>query len=343
VPEIRIARLTKIFGPRPARALALLGDGVDPAAIRARIRHTVALHDVDLAIAPGETFVVMGLSGSGKSTLVRTINRLIEPTRGSVTIGGVDWATLSPRALRAARREGVAMVFQRFGLFPHRTVWENVAFGLRVRGLSTAAQRAGANAWLERVGLSGFERALPHELSGGMQQRVGLARALATDAPVLLLDEPFGALDPLIRRELQDELARLQRELGKTIVFITHDLAEALRLGDRIAILAGGRVVQVGTPAEIVLSPSDDYVAAFVQDVDRARSLRVRDAMTPSLGALRASEAATIALDAPLMAALAAFAQGADALAVIDDDGARVGTLDARGALAVATGVSRPR
>ena len=352
-PAIRITGLTKIFGPRPARALALLAEGVGKDDIRARTRHTVALHEVDLEIAAGETFVVMGQSGSGKSTLVRTVNRLIEPTSGRVHIGGVDWGALTPRALRAARRDQVAMVFQRFGLFPHRSVLDNVAFGLRVRGLPVAERRAIAGAWIERVGLSGYERALPRELSGGMQQRVGLARALATDAPVLLLDEPFGALDPLIRRELQDELLRLQRELGKTTVFITHDLDEALRLGDRIAILTEGRVVQVGTPAQIVLTPADDAVAAFVRDVDRARTLTVGDVVgwrrgpqgTPhASAAVPGSVGATIDANAPLMAGLTAFGRGESSLAVIDSAGGHVGTLTLASALAALTGdLSRPR
>lgn len=276
---IEIRGLSKVFGPKPISVLPMLEQGLDKEEVLRRTGHTVGLQGIDLDIERGETFVVMGLSGSGKSTLVRCLNRLIEPTSGELRLDGLDLLGLRPAALREVRRQRVSMVFQRFALLPHRTVLENVAFGLRVRGIGRAERRERAARWTEVVGLSGYESARPQALSGGMQQRVGLARALCTDPDVLLMDEAFSALDPLIRREMQDELIRLQRELGKTIVFITHDLDEALRLGDRIAILKGGRLVQVGTPAQIVSEPADDYVEAFVANVNRAQVLRVRDVM----------------------------------------------------------------
>ncbi|MCB1500978.1 MAG: glycine betaine/L-proline ABC transporter ATP-binding protein [Bauldia sp.] len=247
----------------------------------ARTRNVLALDDVTLSVERGETFVVMGLSGSGKSTLIRHLNRLIDPTEGEIRIDGVDVLGLPNRGLETFRREKTAMVFQRFGLLPHRTVIDNVAYGLEIRGVAKAERRTRAAAWVSTVGLAGYEDRYPAELSGGMQQRVGLARALCTDAEILLMDEAFSALDPLIRSQMQDELMALQGRLRKTIVFITHDLDEALRLGDRIAILKDGRLSQVGTPAEILLHPADSYVRAFVKDVNRARVLTVDAVMKP--------------------------------------------------------------
>ncbi len=284
---IEIRDLSKVFGPQPSEILPMMEDGVGKDEILERTGHTIGLHKVSLDIEKSETFVIMGLSGSGKSTLVRCLNRLIEPTAGTITMGGVDLLSLDARALRDVRRRRFGMVFQRFGLLPHHTVLENVAFGLRVRNVGKAERYEKAHHWIEAVGLAGYEHARPSALSGGMQQRVGLARALCTDPDVLLMDEAFSALDPLIRREMQDELIRLQQELKKTIVFITHDLDEALRLGDRVAILNGGKLVQVATPAGIVLHPADGYVRAFVEYVNRARVLRVRHVM---------EEAITIAL-----------------------------------------------
>jgi glycine betaine/proline transport system ATP-binding protein len=276
VPHIEIEGLAKVFGPDPASVLPLLAEGVPKDEILARTGHVVGLQDVDITVERGETFVVMGLSGSGKSTLVRCLNRLIEPTAGALRLGGVDVLALGPRDLRELRRHRIGMVFQRFALLPHRTVVDNVAFGLQIQGVKPSERHARARTWIETVGLGGYEDARPSELSGGMQQRVGLARALCTDPDVLLMDEAFSALDPLIRREMQGELVRLQQELHKTIVFITHDLDEALRLGDRIAILKAGRVVQIGTPVDIVTKPADAYVKAFVEDVNRARVLKVK-------------------------------------------------------------------
>ncbi|HZJ08291.1 MAG TPA: glycine betaine/L-proline ABC transporter ATP-binding protein [Trueperaceae bacterium] len=280
---IEIRNLSKVFGPEPETILPLLQNDSTKEEILEQTGHTVGLHDVSLDIERGETFVVMGLSGSGKSTLVRCLNRLIEPTAGTITLGDVDVLSLDTRALRDVRRSRFGMVFQRFGLMPHRTVLENVAFGLRVRDVSKEERWEKARHWIDAVGLSGYEHSRPSALSGGMQQRVGLARALCTDPDVLLMDEAFSALDPLIRREMQDELIRLQDELKKTIVFITHDLDEALRLGDRVAILNHGRLVQVGTAAGIVLHPATDYVRAFVEHVNRARVLRVRHVMEDSI------------------------------------------------------------
>lgn len=278
---IEARHLSKIFGPSPKKALALVRHGMSKDELLARTRNVLALDDVSIAVERGETFVVMGLSGSGKSTLIRHLNRLIDPTEGEIVIEGVDVLGLSIRELERFRRGKTAMVFQRFGLLPHRTVIDNVAYGLEVQGVPKAQRRETAGEWVTTVGLAGYEDRYPSELSGGMQQRVGLARALCTDAEILLMDEAFSALDPLIRSQMQDQLMELQARLRKTIVFITHDLDEALRLGDRIAILKDGRLVQVGTPAEILLNPADAYVRAFVKDVNRARVLTVDAVMKP--------------------------------------------------------------
>src|SRR5680860_287293 len=310
---IEIRNLSKVFGPEPETILPLLQNDSTKEEILEQTGHTVGLHDVSLDIERGETFVVMGLSGSGKSTLVRCLNRLIEPTAGTITLGDVDVLSLDTRALRDVRRSRFGMVFQRFGLMPHRTVLENVAFGLRVRDVSKEERWEKARHWIDAVGLSGYEHSRPSALSGGMQQRVGLARALCTDPDVLLMDEAFSALDPLIRREMQDELIRLQHELKKTIVFITHDLDEALRLGDRVAILNHGRLVQVSTPAGIVLHPATDYVRAFVEHVNRARVLRVRHVMEDPITVSPAqlgSEVTSVLLASNGLAAFVQDAQG---------------------------------
>ncbi|MCF3932337.1 glycine betaine/L-proline ABC transporter ATP-binding protein [Acuticoccus sp. M5D2P5] len=278
---IEVENVTKIFGPAPKRALERYRAGLSKEALLAETGHTLGLADVSLSIEKGEIFVVMGLSGSGKSTLIRHINRLIDPTAGRIMVDGVNVLEMSNRALERFRRTTMSMVFQRFGLMPHRTVLQNVGYGLAVRGVRQAARDAKAMEWIETVGLSGYENQYPTQLSGGMQQRVGLARALATDAEILLMDEAFSALDPLIRSQMQDQLIALQAKLGKTVVFITHDLDEALRLGDHIAILKDGRLSQVGRPHEILLNPADDYVAEFVRDVNRARVLTVEVVMKP--------------------------------------------------------------
>jgi len=269
---IVLRNVTKIFGPTPERVLDLVRSGTSKEELLARTGHTIGVRDVSLSIERGTCFVVMGLSGSGKSTLIRHLNRLIEPTAGEILFDGENILRLPPDALRRFRRDHTSMVFQHFALFPHKTVLDNAAYGLNLQARSRAERRANqekARRWLERVGLSGYEAQYPSQLSGGMQQRVGLARALATEAEVMLMDEAFSALDPLIRREMQDELLRLQTELRRTIVFITHDLDEALRLGDRIAIMNDGAIEQVGRSEEILQHPANAYVARFVADVDR--------------------------------------------------------------------------
>jgi glycine betaine/proline transport system ATP-binding protein len=268
-----VRNLFKIFGPSPEEALERRRKGVGKDDIYARTRNVIAVDDVSFSVGQGEIFVVMGLSGSGKSTLIRCINRLIEPTSGQVLLDGEDISAADEHRLREIRLSKLSMVFQHFALFPHRTVAENVEFGLKIRGLDRAQRREKAMVALEKVGLAAWADTPPDNLSGGMQQRVGLARGLATDPEVLLMDEPFSALDPLIRRDMQDELIALQNELKMTIIFITHDLHEALKLGDHVAIMKDGRFVQVGVPEEIVGGPADPYVEAFTQDVDRSRVL----------------------------------------------------------------------
>jgi len=278
---ISVRGLWKVYGPKPERVIGSPDADLPRRELEAKTGNVIAMRDIDLDVTPGEVFVVMGLSGSGKSTLVRCLTRLIEPTAGSVTIAGVDVTASNDEQLLDIRRNTVSMVFQHFGLLPHRTLVDNVAFGLEVRGNDKAERRAKAAAQLDLVGLGGMGDYKPHQLSGGQQQRVGLARALATDPQVLLFDEPFSALDPLIRREMQDEVIRLRGEVNKTMVFITHDLSEALRIGDRIAIMRDGRFVQVGTPADVVLNPADDYVRNFVRDVPRSHVVPVEAVMRP--------------------------------------------------------------
>ena len=264
---IEVKNVYKIFGTREAgqRALDLLRGGAGKAEVLEKTRCNVGLNDVSLSIGSGQIFVIMGLSGSGKSTLVRHFNRLIEPTVGEILIDGKDVLKLSDNGLRDLRRYGVSMVFQSFGLLPHQTVLNNAAYALATRGEKKAAAQASAREWLGKVGLAGYADHYPDELSGGMRQRVGLARALAANTDVLLMDEAFSALDPLIRTEMQDQLLELQATLKKTIVFITHDLDEALRIGNQIAILRDGRLIQCGTPDDILHSPADDYVRRFVE------------------------------------------------------------------------------
>ena len=269
-PLIRIANLYKIFGKTPETVLPLVQNGQSKDTLLAETGHTIGLRDINLTVEKGEVFVVMGLSGSGKSTLIRHLNRLIEPTTGSIHVGETDVLALDQESLEAFRRHKLSMVFQRFALLPHRTVLENVAFGLTIREIAKDERDTQARVWIERVGLAGYEDQFPAQLSGGQQQRVGLARALCTNPEILLMDEAFSALDPLIRSEMQQQLIGLQKDLQKTVLFITHDLDEALRIGDRIAILKDGEISQVGTPDEILENPADDYVAAFVRDVRRA-------------------------------------------------------------------------
>lgn len=273
--SIEIRDLYKIFGPNAENYIGAVQNGLTKAELGKSHKHILGLSNINISIPAGKIQVVMGLSGSGKSTLIRHINRLIEPTSGSIVIDGRNILEMSELELREFRRNKTAMVFQRFALLPHRTVMDNVTFGLEVRGFEKAKSREIAMRWIERVGLTGFETRYPDELSGGMQQRVGLARALSNDASILLMDEAYSALDPLIRTDMQTMLLELQAELKKTIVFITHDLDEALRLGDRIVILRDGLIVQQGESQDILLRPIDDYIQRFVKDVNRGRFLKV--------------------------------------------------------------------
>ncbi|MEC8483674.1 MAG: glycine betaine/L-proline ABC transporter ATP-binding protein, partial [Pseudomonadota bacterium] len=280
---IEIEGLYQIFGPNAEKVLPKVKAGASKDEVLAETGHTVGLQDINLAIDKGEIFVIMGLSGSGKSTLIRHFNRLIDPTAGKIKVNGDDIMTLPMKELTQFRRHKMSMVFQHFGLLPHRTVIENVGYGLSIKGLKRSEWEDKAKEWLDTVGLAGYEEQYPSQLSGGQQQRVGLARALCTDAEILLMDEAFSALDPLIRYDMQSQLIELQENLHKTIIFITHDLDEALRLGDRIAVLKDGKLVQVGKPVDIILNPADDYVRAFAKDVNRARALFVKNVMSPAL------------------------------------------------------------
>jgi len=287
-PLIKVEQLFKIFGSKPQNVISLVKEGKSKEEVLAETGHTVGLSNINLEVQRGEIFVIMGLSGCGKSTLLRHFNRIIEPTDGKILVDGIDVMELNPQQLRDFRRQKMAMVFQHFGLLPHYSVIDNVAFGLKTKGVKKAERLEKAKQWLADVGLAGYEDQYPAQLSGGQQQRVGLARALCTDAEILLMDEAFSALDPLIRSEMQDQLIQLQEKLKKTIIFITHDLDESLRLGDRIAILRDGELVQVGTPQKILLEPANDYIEAFVRDVNRARALTVENVMKPPVRRLTA-------------------------------------------------------
>jgi glycine betaine/proline transport system ATP-binding protein len=275
-PLIEASGVWKVFGPKADRVVGTPNADLSRAELREKTGCVIAVRDVSFEVYPGEVFVVMGLSGSGKSTLVRTLIRLIEPTAGSITIAGQDVMAANQTELRELRRHHVSMVFQHFGLLAHRRVIDNVAFGLEIQGMPKAERLAKASEVLTLVGLEDAANQFPDQLSGGMQQRVGLARAFAVDPKLMLYDEPFSALDPLIRRDMQDEVCRLQEETGKTMLFITHDLPEALRLGDRIAIMRDGAIVQLGTPEELVGSPADEYVENFVRDIPRTDVLTLR-------------------------------------------------------------------
>jgi glycine betaine/proline transport system ATP-binding protein len=280
--KIEINNIYKIFGNKPQSVLPMVQDGATKEEVLEKTGHTVGLDNVSIKIEEGETFVCMGLSGSGKSTLIRHINRLIDPTSGDVIVDGTNVMSCDPKELIEFRRHRISMVFQRFGLFPHKTVMQNVGYGLEVQGIKKEEINSTAMEKIEAVGLNGFENQYPSQLSGGMQQRVGLARALATNTDIMLMDEAFSALDPLIRSDMQKQLIDLQAELKKTIVFITHDLDESLKLGDHIAILNAGKLVQVGTPVDIIMNPADDYVKAFVKDVNRAKVVKAKVIMTPN-------------------------------------------------------------
>ncbi|WP_284139493.1 MULTISPECIES: glycine betaine/L-proline ABC transporter ATP-binding protein [unclassified Virgibacillus] len=273
MPIIEAKNLSKVFGKNPKQALKLLDQGLSKNEILKQTGNTVGVNRASFSVEAGEIFVIMGLSGSGKSTLVRLLNRLIEPTEGSILIDGEDLSNMDKKDLRNVRRKKMSMVFQRFALFPHRSILENAEFGLEIQNVPKEERQEKATEALQMVGLGGYLEQKPDQLSGGMQQRVGLARALANDPEVLLMDEAFSALDPLIRKEMQDELIDLQATMKKTIIFITHDLDEALRLGDRIALMKDGSIVQIGTPEEILVNPANDYVEKFVEDVDRSKIL----------------------------------------------------------------------
>ncbi|GGF23025.1 ABC transporter ATP-binding protein [Youhaiella tibetensis] len=330
---ITIRGVTKIFGDDPQTALAMLRDGKSKAEVQAETGQVVGLDAVSLDIARGQIFVVMGLSGSGKSTLIRHVNRLIEPTAGDIFVGGENVLAMSAEELRAFRRKSVAMVFQKFGLLPHRSVIDNVAYGLEVRGVGRRERREAAAKWIETVGLAGYEDARPRQLSGGQQQRVGLARALALDTDIVLMDEAFSALDPLIRSGMQDQLLELQKTLNKTILFITHDFDEALKIGNRIAVLKDGSVQQVGKPEDIVLRPANEHIEEFVRDVNKARAIHVRSIM--ETGETELCEQA-VSMDARCEDVLPLFADH-KWVGVLDQSGQQIGRVTARqviGALA---------
>ncbi|WP_161970521.1 quaternary amine ABC transporter ATP-binding protein [Enterococcus faecalis] len=296
MPKVKVNHLTKIFGKKTKPALEMIRANKSKTEILEKTGATVGVYDVNFEVEEGEIFVIMGLSGSGKSTLIRLLNRLIEPTSGNIYIDGQDISSLDKEGLREVRRNKMSMVFQNFGLFPHRTILENTEYGLEIRGVPKEERQAKAEKALENSSLIAFKDQLPSQLSGGMQQRVGLARALANDPEILLMDEAFSALDPLIRREMQDELLDLQENVKKTIIFITHDLNEALRIGDRIALMKDGQIMQIGTGEEILTNPANEYVRTFVEDVDRSKVLTAQHIMVPALTTNIEIDGPTVAL-----------------------------------------------
>jgi glycine betaine/proline transport system ATP-binding protein len=310
--------LWKIFGARADEALVAAKNGeVDKDEALKRFSCVIGVADASFSVAEGEILCIMGLSGSGKSTIIRHVNRLIEPTGGQILIDGRDVMGLNPKELRQLRARKIGMVFQHMALWPHKTIADNVAFGLEVQKVPKDQQRAAAESALEKVGLEGWSNRYPDQLSGGMQQRVGLARAMAADPDILLMDEPFSALDPLIRKDLQDEFLKLSREVKKTTLFITHDLDEAMKMGDRIAIMKDGRIDQTGTPESIVLRPETDYVSRFVSSISTLKYISASEIMTPGNAKSGAPE---FGASAPLPALLAAFTEGADELAIKEGD-----------------------
>ncbi|UQT59660.1 glycine betaine/L-proline ABC transporter ATP-binding protein [Streptomyces durmitorensis] len=348
--RLQAEHLYKVFGRRPADAVEKLRHGTDREELRAE-GTTAAVIDASFTVEPGQIFVVMGLSGSGKSTLLRMLNGLSEPTAGQVLFEGQDLTGLSARELREVRSKKISMVFQHFALFPHRSVLENAGYGLEVQGVPRAEREERATVALELAGLKGWEKSWPDELSGGMQQRVGLARALATDADLLLMDESFSALDPLIRRDMQDQLLELQKRLKKTIVFITHDLNEAMRLGDQIAVMRDGEIVQIGTAEDILVTPANDYVAAFTQDVDRSRVLTAGAIMAEPETAfgtktdegkelktaqdVLSAAPATVKAETPIIDLFTPCSTSGVAVAVTDDEGKLIGVVPRARLLAV--------
>ena len=327
-PKIVCKNIWKIFGTYPERTLKNLDHSLSRAEVQTQTGHVIGVKDVSFEINKGETFVVMGLSGSGKSTLVRCISRLIDPTAGEVIIDGEDIMHYNDAKLTELRRFRMSMVFQHFGLFPHRKVIDNISFGLEIRGMERVERKAKAMEVLEKVGLHGWADHYPRELSGGMQQRVGLARAMAVDPEILIFDEPFSALDPLIRREMQDELLKIQAEVQKTMIFITHDFLEAIKMGDHIAIMKDGEVVQIGTPEEIVANPIDDYVREFTEDVPRYKVLSVGKIMRAASTKARADGAKKVREDAKLDTLIDIAIAANGPLAVVDNDNQIVGEID---------------
>ncbi len=323
---ISCRNIWKVFGPGETGARRANGDGIDET--RLDEGDIVAVRDISFDVGHGETFVVMGLSGSGKSTLIRCVSRLIEPSAGAVMIDGDDIVAMNPRELIELRRHKLAVVFQHFGLMPHRDVVDNVAYGLEIRGANRRNRIERAHEVIELVGLAGWGGRFPHELSGGMQQRVGLARALAVDPEILLFDEPFSALDPLIRREMQDELVRLQGLLHKTMIFITHDFPEAVKMGDRIAIMRNGAFVQAGTAEEIVCRPSDDYVREFTEDVPRSHVLTAASVMRPAADMPSQTRVDPVPVDTSLRELIHLTAIDDRPVVVADTNGRIVGFVD---------------
>ena len=324
-PTIVVEGMWQVFGEKPDRAISMAEDGSTRAEILEATGCTVAVRDVSFEVKRGETFVVMGLSGSGKSTLVRGTARLAEVTRGRVLLDGEDLTAMDEETLRAVRRRKLSMVFQHFGLFPHRRVIDNVAYGLEVQGIDRATRHERALDVIERVGLSGWAYHHPQQLSGGMQQRVGLARALAVDPEVLFFDEPFSALDPLIRRDMQDELLRLQSELRRTLVFITHDFSEAIKLGDRIAIMKDGSFDQVGTAAGLITHPATAYVREFTEDIPKAKVLLARDVMAAPDGSVGWRD---VFVDDTVESLVPLLLDDPRPLTVVDETDATVGIVD---------------
>ena len=334
--KIKIENLYKIFGTRPKSVLADVQQGISKQELLKEHRHVLGLKDINVDIPTRKVSVIMGLSGSGKSTLIRHINRLIEPTSGRIVIDGQDVLDMTREELIEFRRYKASMVFQKFGLHVHKTVAENVAYGLTIQGIRAEQARQQSQKWLDRVGLSGFEKHYPSQLSGGMQQRVGLARALATDAEILLMDEAFSALDPLIRTDMQGVLLSLQEELHKTIVFITHDLDEALRIGDQIAILRDGAVIQQGDPQEIILNPIDDYIYDFIKDINRGRVIQAKSVMTPHESTSGPNLPHNLILEEALQIVMSAESNKAN---VVDNEGQVVGSLSLK---QIIDGIARP-
>ena len=326
---IYVGGLYKVFGADPASVIRHVHEGMSKQDMLETHGHVLGLRDINLDVAPHSIQVIMGLSGSGKSTLVRHINRLIDPTEGDIRVDGEDLLALDAAALKRLRRYKISMVFQRFALFPHRTVMDNVGYGLALQSLAKNERAARAAQWVERVGLQGYEDSYPHHLSGGMQQRVGLARALATNADILLMDEAFSALDPLIRADMRTLLLDLQNELHKTIVFVTHDLEEAIEIGDRIAILRDGEIVQNGDSQDIVLRPADSYIADFTKNISRGRVIRIGSIMEPLRPGLEGPDCAH---DLSVEEGLPLVAESSDGEArVVNGEGEPVGAVSLGG------------